>query len=43
VEEVIGEAVELPERLAAFTDRKKESVPLQPDYQEFKQYLLQSR
>ncbi len=43
VEEQIGEAVELPERLAAFTDRKKEAVFLQPDYQEFKQYLLQSR
>ena len=43
VEEQIGEAVELPERLAAFTDRKKEAVSLQPDYQEFKQYLLQSR
>ena len=43
VEEQIGETVELPERLAAFTDRKKESVTLQPDYQEFKQYLLQSR
>ena len=43
VEEQIGEAVELPERLAAFADRKKEAVFLQPDYQEFKQYLLQSR
>jgi len=42
VEEVIGESLELPERLAVFADRKKEAVTLQPDYQEFKQYLLQS-
>ena len=40
VEEVIGETVELPERLAAFADREKEAVSLQPDYQDFKQYLL---
>jgi threonine synthase len=43
VEEVIGETVELPERLAAFADRKKEAVLLQADYQEFKQYLIKSR
>jgi len=40
VEEVSGLTVELPERLAAFADREKEAVSLQPDYQEFKQYLL---
>ena len=43
VEEVTGNTVELPERLAAFAGRKKESVSLQSDYQEFKQYLLGSR
>ena len=43
VEEVSGLTVELPERLAAFADREKEAVSLQPDYQEFKQYLLRSR
>ena len=43
VEEVTGNTVELPERLAAFADRKKEAVSLQPDYQDFKQYLLRSR
>jgi len=43
VEEVIGEAVELPERLAAFANREKEAVFLQPDYQDFRQYLLQSK
>ena len=43
VEEVSGLRVELPERLAAFANRKKEAVSLQPDYQDFKQYLLRSR
>ena len=43
VEEVIGNTVELPERLAAFADRKKEVLSLQPEYQDFKQYLLKSR
>ena len=43
VEEVSGLTVELPERLAAFADREKEAVSLQPDYQDFKQYLLRSR
>ena len=43
VEEVSGLRVELPERLAAFADREKEAVSLQPDYQDFKQYLLRSR
>jgi len=43
VEEVIRNTVELPKRLAAFADRKKEAVSLQPDYQEFRQYLLKSR
>jgi threonine synthase len=43
VGEVIGKSVELPERLAAFADREKQAVFLQPDYQEFKQYLLQNK
>jgi len=43
VEAVIGEAVELPERLAAFADREKQAVFLQPDYQEFRQYLLENK
>lgn len=41
VEEVTGEAVELPERLAAYAERKKEAVLLQPDYGEFRNYLLE--
>ncbi len=39
VEEVIGEAVEVPERLAAFADKEKQVVRIQPDYKEFRQYL----
>ena len=40
VEEVIGETVEVPERLAAFANREKHSIVIQPDYDEFRQYLL---
>ncbi|MDF1576064.1 MAG: threonine synthase [Bacteroidales bacterium] len=43
VEEVTGERVELPGRLAAFADREKLSVPLPNDYLEFRNYLLSSR
>ena len=39
VEEVIGEAVEVPERLAAFADKEKQAVRIQPGYKEFRQYL----
>ena len=40
VEEVTGEPVEIPERLAAFFDRRKESTLLDPDYVKFKEYLI---
>jgi threonine synthase len=39
VEEVIGEKLELPERLAAFVDRKKHSHPIEADFPAFKEYL----
>jgi len=39
VEEVIGEKVVLPERLAAFEGREKQSVIIPPDYQAFREYL----
>jgi threonine synthase len=39
VEEVIGETVELPERLAAFSKGTKVSVPVTPDFEVFKDYL----
>jgi threonine synthase len=39
VEEVTEESLELPERLAAFSEREKKSIVLQPDYSEFRQYL----
>ena len=40
VEEVIGESLELPERLAAFAERKKEAVFIQPEYKKFRDYLM---
>jgi threonine synthase len=43
VEEVIGTTVALPERLAAFSEREKQSVLLPPEYGEFRKYLLDSR
>jgi threonine synthase len=39
VEEVTGEKVALPERLAAFESREKQSVIIPPDYQAFREYL----
>jgi threonine synthase len=41
VEQVTGETLELPERLAAFSTREKESIPIQPQYGEFRNYLIQ--
>jgi threonine synthase len=40
VEEVTGEPVEIPERLAKFADREKRTTILQPAYQDFKDYLI---
>jgi threonine synthase len=42
VEEVIGENIELPERLAVFASKEKKSVPIPNDYKEFRNYLLNS-
>ncbi len=39
VEEVIGKEVELPERLAAFAGREKQSLPIEAEYVKFKEYL----
>ena len=39
VEEVIGKEVELPERLAAFAGREKQSHPIEPEFVKFKEYL----
>ncbi|TFH21928.1 MAG: threonine synthase [Bacteroidia bacterium] len=39
VEEVIGKELELPERLAAFVTKEKQSHPIRPDYTEFRKYL----
>jgi len=40
VEEVIGKPVELPERLAKFVDREKQSTILKPAFRDFKAYLF---
>ncbi|MGW8317305.1 MAG: threonine synthase [Bacteroidales bacterium] len=39
VEEVIGKTIDMPERLAAFANRDKESVLMEPEYSVFKSYL----
>jgi len=39
VEEVLGKEIEIPERLAAFSNRKKESIHMDPDFNTFKEYL----
>ncbi len=39
VEEVIGKELEIPERLAAFAGREKQSIPMGTDFQELKDYL----
>jgi len=39
VEEVIGKPVEIPERLAVFETKEKQSVVIRPDYKGFKEYL----
>lgn len=40
VEPVIGQAVEVPERLASLVDKPKEATAMGVDYQAFKAYLL---
>ncbi len=40
VESITGTSVELPPRLAAFMQGRKQSVPMSAQYQDFKDYLL---
>lgn len=40
VEKIIGEEVEIPEKLAAFMKGKKQSVPMSKSFDDFKAYLL---
>jgi threonine synthase len=42
VEEVIGQAVEVPERLAILSDRTKQSIRIPAQYDAFKESLLQT-
>ncbi len=41
VESIIGEKVEIPERLADYAKREKVAIPMSTDYSEFKQFLLE--
>jgi threonine synthase len=43
VEEVIGKKVDLPERLAVFADREKQSLPMGNEFEGFKEYLMNQR
>jgi len=40
VEDVIGKAVEVPQRLAEFAERKKQSIQCDSKYEHFREYLL---
>lgn len=40
VEPIVGERIELPERLAEFVQRPKQTVPMTKDFADFKTYLL---
>ena len=40
VEDVIGRAVDVPERLAAFVNGRKLSLPMTKNYHDFKEYLM---
>jgi threonine synthase len=41
VEPVIGQKVEIPERLQEYMRRKKVALLIQPDFDDFKQFLLE--
>lgn len=40
VEHIIGESVEVPEKLQAFMKGEKQSIPLSKEFDDFKRYLL---
>ncbi len=40
VENIIGEKVEIPQKLQEFMKGEKQSIPMQNDFESFKQYLL---
>lgn len=41
VEKIIGETVQIPEKLQAFMRGEKKSLPLSKDFADFKQYLME--
>lgn len=40
MEEIVGHPIEVPERLAALQDAKKTATPMEPNYAQFKAWLL---
>ena len=40
VENIIGEAVQIPEKLQAFMRGEKKSLPMSKDFADFKRYLM---
>ena len=40
MDEILGIDVEIPERLAAFMNGEKQSVPMSKDFADFKAYLM---
>ncbi len=40
VENIIGEAIQIPEKLQAFMRGEKKSLPMSKDFADFKRYLM---
>lgn len=40
VEKIIGEAVQIPEKLQAFMRGEKKSLPMSKGFEDFKRYLM---
>ena len=40
VDEILGESIEIPAKLKAFMQGKKQSIPMSKDFSDFKQFLL---
>ena len=42
VEQILGQNIEIPERLASLADKKKEAISIDIDFEPFKKWLLQT-
>ena len=40
VEQIVGQEVEIPAKLAAFMKGEKQSVPMSKNFEDFKDYLM---